>query len=550
VRVRELPRLDHTVEVETPSGRFYRWAADDPRAENRPSGLRHSSTMPGGFESLDCVLPRDPARPYPDVERLSTIRVRDAAGSIVGEFRLERAPRVSGDRMAISPSAVGWQAHLDDDKSASVVYVDRDLARWNAPSRGRELALASTRRLDNGDSGARADENSGLPGLVLHLTRLAGGLPTTAELWLDAGSGNRIASVYYEFAATSGGAAETDLANWDWGLASSAVDDAIDGTTEVFAASSGSGTFTPGAAARYIAAFIYRAATELDGDWRFSLRPLAMYGNHGLTLRGDAPSGLYSSDIEAHAVATWAPRLKFTEGIHGTIQQSAFVIPHAAHHDPTTAAEIIKQATRFELRDWAVWEGPTYYSNERGARGRRWRARVGPAQLEETGPQVDRLWESIIVQYRDVDGTTRTVGPPGSGADTESEHLKDADPQNPANKLGIVRRELLAMGTGTAGSATEIGRRFLEETKLIDRSGRARLVGHVEDDRGVVHPTSHVRAGDTVEFVDADDTSARRIVKADHDHDQRAVSVDLDAPPEGLQATLERLGVVIAPLGI
>ena len=51
-------------------------------------------------------------------------------------------------------------------------------------------------------------------------------------------------------------------------------------------------------------------------------------------------------------------------------------------------------------------------------------------------------------------------------------------------------------------------------------------------------------------FVDAADTSARKIVRTDKDYDTRTCTLDLDAPPEGLQQLLERLGVVLVPLGL
>jgi hypothetical protein len=54
-------------------------------------------------------------------------------------------------------------------------------------------------------------------------------------------------------------------------------------------------------------------------------------------------------------------------------------------------------------------------------------------------------------------------------------------------------------------------------------------------------PYSSVQAGDTITFMDAADTSERRIVKATKG--SNSVSIDLDAPPEGTQALLERLGV-------
>ena len=108
-----------SVEVETPSGRRYRWAENEVDPSRVPTGLRFSDTMPGGFESLDVTLPRKTQVDYADVEALSTIRVLGASCDLAGEYRLERAPRSSGESVAISPSAVGWQAHLEDNKQFS-----------------------------------------------------------------------------------------------------------------------------------------------------------------------------------------------------------------------------------------------------------------------------------------------------------------------------------------------------------------------------------------------------------------------------------------------
>jgi hypothetical protein len=281
------------------------------------------------------------------------------------------------------------------------------------------------------------------------------------------------------------------------------------------------------------------------------LRNLRLFGNHGLTIRGSTAQteGFYASDIIRHAVAAYAPLIKLAPN---GFQSGDFIIPQSKFFDGTTVGAIIKDSTRFGLEDWAVWNGKLLYLSPRGLNplARRWRARIGPAKLEQTGQQADRLWESIVVQFNDVDGSTKTVGPPGSGCDVESSYLKDLDPDNPANRLGMTRRDKLVMGTSTAAGAIEVGRRFLEEQKALDRSGRAVLVGHVEDDHGVIYPYSEVKAGDLATFVDAADVSYRRIVKADHDDTNKSVTIDLDAPPEGLQAVLERLGVVLVPLGL
>lgn len=551
MQVRERPPLRLHVGLETPSGRHYRWAGDEPKPENVFSGLRHSSTMPGGYETCDGELPRKPGTDYGDMERLSTLHLYGAGGEKAGEYRLERAPKVSGDRLAISPSAVGLQAYLEDDKSVRAIYRDIDLSRWGSISAARRIALLAGTPWTIFDPSVAPDATSGFPAVT---ETIDGAFPAHAlvEALYDAAS-VEIGDIYYDFARANT-AIDPANANWQWSVGASDDDVLTNITTtgDLSTAGSGTGTLTadPDRRFAYIQ-FLYGAAGGTDGvQYEMHWRNLAVYGRHDLTLRGTEPdAGFWASDIVAHAVSG-CPLLSFTEGPNGTIRPSSFIIPQLAFLESTTRGEIVRQATRFGLQDWAVWDDGTFWFHDRGAVGRRWRARISPAQLAETGPQIDRLWESIIVSYTDVDGSTRTVGPPGSGADTETAELKDSDPDNPANQRGIVRRDLLQMGTATVASATEVGRRFLEEQKLLDSSGQATLAGHVEDDRGVLHPYWKVKAGDYISFVDASDTSYRRIVKADHSYDSRSAAIDLDSPPEGLQAVLERLNVVLVPLGL
>lgn len=549
--VRELPPLRLHLDVQVSSGRHYRWGEDEPRAENIPSGLRFSDTMPGGFESLDVTLARKPAVNYSDLERLSTIRVLGAGGDVAWDGRLERVPKVSGDQMAISPSAVGWQAHLEDDKSASMVFVDRDLGRWTNTSNARMASLYAAGNKPQGSWEIRPDQVGAEPALYESLPS-----PWPASIIVeplyDSGPGNAIGRIRGVCSTTDGAITAFSDANYLINAELRTTEVTAGDTYNARAAGSGvafdlvATTFT-----RRFAhlVFLYSVAYAGDDIARvIKWTNLRVFGAHQLPVAGTAPNdGLYASDMVIYAVNRWAPLLSVTPS---TVFASSFVVPHATFYDATTAGEIVRQVTRFGLQDWAVWEDLTFWWHDRGTQGRKWRARVGPSQLEETGPQVERIWESVVVQYQDVDGSTRTVGPVGSGADTETDDLKDNDPENPANLLGITRRDLLVMGIGTAASATEIGRRFLEESKVLNTSGVAKIVGHIEDDRGVNHPYWRVRAGDTISFVDAADTSYRRIVRTDKSGSDRTCSIDLDSPPEGLQALLERLGVVLVSLGI
>ena len=550
--VREKPPLRLGWDITAPNGKHYRWAADEPRPENIPSGVRFSTTMPGGFESADATLPRRPDTTYADLEPFSTLVIYGPGGAVAGEFRLERAPRTSGNQMSVTPSAVGWQAHLEDDKSAKEVYVDRDLQRWGSPSARRRNAALATFGATDAQVAPGADSLPALRTVVPGPWTVAPGRPLS-EAWYDA-NGVVLGSLYYAW--TKGPNTNSADANWEWyaRLADDDIATSADTTANLRAAGPGSGTLTATAADRKFARvmfFYLNVANAASGvEYNIDWTTLAVFGNHGLTKRGTAPNeGFYASDIVGHAVSAFAPLL------NTDIQDSRYIVQQAAYLEPTSPAEIVRDVTRFGLQDWGVWEGKTFRWANRGYHGRSWRARIAPSQLQETGPQVDRIFESVIVQYQDVDGSTRSVGPPGSGANTEDASLVDDDTQNPAVQLGITRRALLTMGVGAVtgrpgADAIEVGTSFLEAQKTLDVSGQASLVGHVADDHGVLHPAWAVRAGDTISFPDASDTGLRRIVKTDYSHDSRTCTIDIDSPPEGLQALLERLGADMARMGL
>lgn len=164
---------------------------------------------------------------------------------------------------------------------------------------------------------------------------------------------------------------------------------------------------------------------------------------------------------------------------------------------------------------------------------------------------MSRVWNGIVVRYSDVDGTALSVGPPGAQVNTTSTDLEDLDPTNPANEAGIPRHPVFEMNAvSTAAKAIAVGKLLLGRYKLLDQSGSASLVGWVEDDGGRLFASSAVRAGDYIAFMDAADTSYRRIVRTSYDHSTITNAIDLGAPPEGLDALLERLNVSIVSLGV
>ena len=547
ISLRERPPLRHSLRITTPSGSRFRWALDERKAANVPSDLTYSDIAPGGYENLSVTLPRKPGIEYGDLERLSTVEVFCGLQK-VGEYRLESAPRTSGDQMSVSPQAVGWQAHLADNMNAAEVYVDKDLSHWggmNSASRAALLAAGYTSIEDGGSNLT----TSGTPALVLQLQFSDTSKPLASAEY-NAGLAY-IGSVYFAGTITGYtppiGSIALQL------ILESVPNDGAELSGDLEAttmATTVSATGTTRRSARIVWGWV-AAATAANLEYNAYLRPV-VFGTHGLTKQGTAPDqGLYASDVVANAISRWAPLLNYSTGSSGSIKPTSFVIPHLEFREATTAAEIVKQTVRFHQRNWGIWDDKTFYFNDWGDGARYWRARVGPSGLEETGPQVERLWNGVMVRYQDVDGTTLLVGPTGSGANTESSSLLDTDPENPANKLGIRRWTMLDMGmVSTAAAATEVGRRFLEEAKLLDTSGKATITGHCMDDKGILRPYSQIRSGDYISFVDAADSSPRRIIKVQRKLSDHTAELDLDSPPEGMDSLLERLQVVLVPLGV
>lgn len=569
--VREFPPLRLNVNVETPSGREARWSSVDTNPTNAISGLSFSTTMPGGFEHADMRLTRDPRRSFPDLQELSTLTVRGVGGSVAWQGRLETIPSASGDSISISPGAVGWQSHLDDRSDVRELFVEIGLTNWQAASIQRKINVLLV-NLDLDDASARPEPN----GTACVDTELQGTWSRGhfAEAWYDA-KGVDIGELRYTWEqqhdASGNPMCDPTNTNWEW-LCCLSQDDVlgvISNSGNRRAAGPESGSVPGGSGYTYAAVQFGYAAPGVppainDGVlYDIYWTALWLYGAHGLSTATtlDNTDGILGSDILAYTIAKYCPKLALTSAGQSTITPSDFVIPQLTYLDPTTTSQVLKDVTQYDLQDWAVWEGPTFWWYPRNTRGRKWRGRIGPSNLQQAGPQIDRLWNGVIVTYTDVLGVSRSVGPPGSSVPLnvplaqggtisgQDDSLLDADPLNPINELGINRWAILAMpGVSTASAAIKIGQIFLALQRQVNTSGSAVLNGYVEDDKGVIWPAWMVRAGDQISFVDAANPNYRRIVSTSYNDDSRVNSLTLDTPPDTLQAILARLQVTLAPV--
>lgn len=527
--------------VTSPDGIRTRWAGDERDPSRIPSGVQWSTSIPGGSDTLRCVLPRDPERGYTDTGLLTEIQVvRD--GGRTQTYRLEETPKVSGDQMALEPAAKGYRAALEDRADVQALFVDRSLSRWGDISRAYRLGLLASSFLPVSTGSVSTDVSLGLPAIFQDMEFSGLHKPYVGNLY-DAGEGLGIGSIYYDTEYQGWTSPAADLITQ---ITVHSDDDVTTGgssTTDIEGA--GSGTFTPAASHRFasIEFFWDGSATDADVAYQMVWRKLAVYGDHGLTKYGSGPGGFYTGQMIGWLVDNHSTLST------GTVEDGTFLHAHAAFQDPSTALNIVESLTRYEpLYDWMVWD-QEFSFRRRGSYGKRWRARVGPSGLRSSGESLERLYNEVAVKVSDPLYGSLVVGPTGSDYGHTSDNLIDADPDNPINRKGITRRALLDMGEGTWEGAIEVGRRFLEETKRLDNSGQCSLTGYVEDDAGIPWPVDEVRAGDEIQFTDSTDTSWRHIAATSFDADSHSNSLSIDAPPQTMDALLARLQAALIPLG-
>lgn len=545
-----------------PSGKTYRLGEDEPSAENCLEDLEDSGTAPGGCKDLTGKLPRKPGVDYGDMKGGTKFEVFGAGQRKLSEYRLERAPRSSGDYLVMDPAAVGFQALLTDNEDAMEIFIDSDSGGWGEPSSQRRQDAKNAGFPFVASASVGFDDKGAAPaGVIFDFTNvsLEEGRNETGEQCYY-GGGVDIGSVTSGFQVLAG---SKENASW-LDILRVATDDVVstfkDGTDLNATTQAGSVSLAaPEAGYKY--AFLISIWTGAGSganmsDIRVWTTP-KVTGRSGVPIYGSWPDiGVLASDVAAYAIGKYVPGLNFTTGRYGSVKPSNFVISHLAFKDqPVTVQEMITQAVRFELLEWGVWPGqfgPTFFLNPRGQReGRkRWRTRMGPAKFTETGQQMDQVWNRVVVSYPDVAGSTRTIGPVGSAFRVTDARCEDLDPLNPLNEAGENRTKHIALNEpATQEGAAETAQRFLEGCKLLDGSGSAELTGFVEDEHGMEWPYYCVDAGDEIEILGASIMGYRYIVEANRSRRSRSTSVKIDAPPDAYAALLERLGAREAAQG-
>jgi hypothetical protein len=444
-------------------------------------------------------------------------------------------------------SAVGAGAVLRDDEM-SMVYVDRDLQRFGPMSRAYEVTLRTAGYSPTGGAEVQPDTSTGLPAIRLALDRLAqaGATGNRSEIWYDAGQGNNIASVYYDWT-------DTDVnSSWDQLICASSVDSSVDEFSDL-AAGAGTGTYTPAAPARFIAFSLYfPSAFTGDGKWAWVIRRVALFGDHGLTKRGSTPDeGFYTADIVKHVLSTIGGDV----GI-GTIHANTdYVVPQATYYEPVVYEQIVDDMAKLEGYHWGVWTDANrprkpYLDFVSGPASATVYARRADCDSVRLAESLTSQHDSLRVQYTDPSGRSGYVTVTRSNA----------------RMGGVSRSATVSMGKGTSTSATAFGNMLLAlEQAQARATGTVTIRGSIRSTSGgsgAERPVNTLRAGlDRIRLSDlpgslylGDDTrrfDTFRIQRVEVSYEKQVpvATLTLDAGINLIDVLQARMGLAMQTIG-
>lgn len=454
---------------------------------DRCDSITFSATDRGGFEIATLGLP-SADRPT----KGTRVTIRQGL-EVAWDGRVaEVADHSVHGRATKTTGCEGWQALLRDNPYREI-YADRDLSRWQGPSLDVQKTLIAEGWLPQAASVA-PDPTAGAPSVV---TGFSGpwtlpGIPR-GEAWYDTG-GIAIGSIYYSW--VKGSEAPTSW-NWQLDLYDVAEHGASgDSSGNLAGAGPGTGTLSATTSTRKFAkALLFVSPSAAGGSsvaYAIYWQQLAVYGQHGLTKRGEEPGGFYPSDIARHALGKAAG---VQPGV--IIDSTGYIAPHVVYSTPTNPADVINDMAKLLGWTWGVWEPPSILSTEPRLDFRPpptdATAAVTKAECDELDitSRLGDLYDTAIVTYTDAAGTAGQVT------------VRLASPQ--LYETGVHERTLeLEGGLTSEEGAQVLGLFALGLSQIASRgAGQATLPLSVKLPNGASKPSCLLRPGiDRLRIVD------------------------------------------------
>lgn len=535
-----------------------RWSQDDPNPAFVISDGVLEDEIPGGWKTMKGTMARNPRQSWFDTKEYNEIVAKSVGGKTLWRGFLDKTGDVSGDYLALEQNCLGPQSILEDNK-IKLGIIDSDVNNWGSSSTQRERYLIEVGHYLQGDASTGfQDAGESGPGVNLSFVNVetVAGRRAAAEMWYY-GGGISIGALLYWFKVLAG---PEGNATWE-DIAALGTDDILqaagmaDFGTDHNASTNASKPETLLATNQQRKYARFKSSWEDGGGSHLSDIHTWQYpkviGTHGMPWKGTWPYiGYLAQQILIYLINNFASPLTATED---STEDSGFLIPQAWYPEEQTVGDIAKDVMKYDVGlDWFIYNDNLFERRVAGTYGKFWKADVSESQLNETGKDSQRLWRTISVQWQDVSGRTLTAGPPGDPtAHITSEALEITDPDHPAVRADRTRHDVLVMnGISNPAEAIEVGRRFLEEANQLSRSGSATITGFIMDEAGLLFPASRMKSGDWIAFYNASDKGYRKITHKAYSIDNNSAEIDLDAPPSGLEALLERLQVGLIPRGI
>ncbi len=532
----EGPPLGLNVEVTAPDGSVKRWGSHGD-AGDIPKGLSFNTKRGDGFADANCTLSRRIDGEYVDLGLYRDLTISGDDGSVAYEGRVTGLPRSMGDTHEISVQAAGWMSHAQDRKFREI-YVDRDLGKWQGQSAAFRADLLSSNNTPNDPSNI-PDPTSGLPSIDLTFSDVwVAPYVMRANAMYDS-AGIDLGALYWAWRR----AATLDWtdANWAWRAQLCTTDrPGFSGTLDQSASQRGAGPgtilWTSAGAGRTFALIqlYYGAAGGVAGKRQTLWSTLAVYGTHGLTIRGTGAGGFYVSDMIRDICTRFAPKLN-TAGV----QDTTYIVEQAAFTDALTPYEAWTQLNAFHRWSLSVWENRTLTFAPVDLTDYDWEVRLGDpgVSIDLQGDSAQALANGIAVNYTDAaTGQAKRLDPDGYA------ELRDDTVENPVNLAGLkVWQELPVGFPCTQDMALQLGRAALAEFNSPKAPGTIKVRGHIRDRAGHLQPAWKVRADQRIAITNMVNDRPRLIVETSYSADNQEVSISVDAPAQRLDAVLDRI---------
>jgi hypothetical protein len=520
--------------------------SDAPDPADRPRGIQFGTQIQSGFYTGGWSLRRAIDRDNIDLSLGDDVKIIGTNGDTAYEGFVQALPRSMDETThTLGVTTAGWMAHASD-RPFTEIFVDRDVSAWTDISATRQATnTAAGRKVF---SPATVKDRSGSAGVGMQVD----GPWPAAGGWVEAmydASAATVASIYYEY--TSSALGIPPAASWT-GQLGVMDDDVLGGglfsSNLLSGAATGSGTFTPATAKRYGYLLFYNnAVNAATASYSMNWKSIAVYGNHGLPLVGDAaPFGVAASDVIKYVAGRYCPLLD-TSGV----QDTTYPIRHLVFKDDTSPYDAFLKVNSYHLWKLAVWEDRTLYYDQIDLSDWDWEIRhdeVGN-QIGLQGDDLAGLRNGIVVQYTDVTkGTVERLIPANEST------LRDDSLDNPYTAHGrtVYGSPFVVPFPTTTRDALELGRLQLLEDNQAKAPGSFTVAHQIKDRAGNYQPVWKVRAGDRIRLTSSANLSdrPRLIQETSYSHDGRSMTIAVDSTLRYLEGFVDRVQTSLQANGL